>query len=202
MTSGRPGLRERKKQATRATLSEIALQLALKRGVDKVRVEDIAAAADVSPRTFNNYFPSKEAAIVGNAHERAQQIRSALLSRPSNEPLEDSLRHAVLAGFPESPDRRWTARIMLLRDAPALLGEQRKADLEVERVLTRAIAERMGIDPRKDLYPSVRAAALVAAVRAAVLFWLDASSKKSTLHRTLEQALGQVLPSSQGRFSR
>ena len=140
MTSGRPGLRERKKQATRATLSEIALQLALKRGVDNVRVEDIAAAADVSPRTFNNYFPSKEAAVVGNAHERAQQIRSALLSRPFNEPLEDSLRHAVLAGFPDRAirlcwaSRRCEARALgakrcrqLSTDPPALAGGVRDA---------------------------------------------------------------------------
>ena len=57
------GLRERKKLATRQALGTAAMQLAVERGLENVLVEDIAAAADVSPRTFNNYFASKYEAI-------------------------------------------------------------------------------------------------------------------------------------------
>jgi pyruvate/2-oxoglutarate dehydrogenase complex dihydrolipoamide acyltransferase (E2) component len=65
-TANRPsvaGLRERKKEATREALSMAALRLALERGIANVRVGDIAAAAGVSPRTYNNYFSNREQAI-------------------------------------------------------------------------------------------------------------------------------------------
>ena len=54
------GLRERKKLATRVALGQGAWRLVMERGYDKVRVEDIAAAAGVSVRTFSNYFANKD----------------------------------------------------------------------------------------------------------------------------------------------
>ena len=57
------GLRERKKVATRHALGVAAMRLAIERGLENVLVEDIAEAAGVSTRTFNNYFASKYEAI-------------------------------------------------------------------------------------------------------------------------------------------
>ena len=89
------GLRERKKAATREALSTAALRLALEHGPQNVRVDDIAEAAGVSPRTYNNYFSSREAAIVAAvAAERALRVSTALREgvcrrgggRPSGDP--------------------------------------------------------------------------------------------------------------------
>ncbi len=59
-----PGLRERKKQQTRSAIHEAALQLIDERGPEATTVDQICQAADVSSRTFFNYFPSKAAALL------------------------------------------------------------------------------------------------------------------------------------------
>src|ERR1700759_3655961 len=71
----RPSLRERQKPAPRRSLRRAALSLVAERGFAHVTIEDIAEAADVSPRTFFNYFPSKEAALFGGDPERAAELR-------------------------------------------------------------------------------------------------------------------------------
>lgn len=63
------GLRERKRLATRRAIQLAALQLATDRGFDRVTIDEISHAANVSPRTFFNYFPSKESAIIGEVPE-------------------------------------------------------------------------------------------------------------------------------------
>ncbi len=62
-----PGLRERKRVATRQAIQHAVLRLALDRGLEHVTVEDISRDADISPRTFFNYFVSKEAAMAGDS---------------------------------------------------------------------------------------------------------------------------------------
>jgi len=185
------GLRERKKRAMRASLSAIALRHAMERGVAQVRVDDIAAEAGVSPRTFNNYFPSKEAAIVGTAASRAELFGSALRARPASESLHQALCEATLALFPEEPDRSWVARSQLLRSEASLQAEERKSDAEVERVLAAEIARRTGMDARRDLYPRVAAATVVATIHAALQYWLDASDG-ATLRETMRHAMGHL----------
>jgi len=88
------GLRERKKQETRQGLRSAALRLTAERGLDRVTVEDIAQVADVSVRTFFNYFPSKEEAVIGAEPESMEQIKALISARPVDEEPFLSL-HAV-----------------------------------------------------------------------------------------------------------
>jgi AcrR family transcriptional regulator len=188
------GLRERKKLATRQALSHAALQLALERGWGNVVREDIAAAAGVSVRTFNNYFSSKEEAIVSLAVARAGRIAAELRARPAAEPLAAAITGAFdgqYAGAGQAGGE-WASRIRLIVSAPELRAEYLKALAVIERSLAEAVAERLGTDPERDLYPHVLAAAVYGAERVAITRWLE-SGPPGGLRGLLREALAQVL---------
>jgi len=65
------GLRERKRLATRREIQRAVLTLCAKRGIDKVTIDEISRFAEISPRTFFNYFASKDSALVGDELELA-----------------------------------------------------------------------------------------------------------------------------------
>ena len=66
MPDAEPGLRERKRRATRLAIQQAALRIAIEDGLAAVTVDEVSRRADISPRTFFNYFPSKEQAILGD----------------------------------------------------------------------------------------------------------------------------------------
>lgn len=77
-----PGLRERKKQRTRATIVDVAARLCSRQGYENTTVDQIAEAADVSPRTFSRYFPNKEAVIGALIEETSEHVAQALIRQP------------------------------------------------------------------------------------------------------------------------
>jgi AcrR family transcriptional regulator len=87
--------RDQQKEQTRLDLALAEFELAREHGLASVRVRQIAAATGVSPRTFNNYFASKEAAIAWPATWRASRLAASLAERPPEEPLADVFRTAV-----------------------------------------------------------------------------------------------------------
>jgi AcrR family transcriptional regulator len=170
----KPGLRERKKQATREALRIAALRLAVEKGWDQVRVEDIAAEAGVSTRTFNNYFASKDEAFLATAYDRGARMRAALAARPADEPLWPAVIEAVAHGFAdEAVDLRQARRI---RPTPTLAAEQLKAIMVIEQGLAEGVARRIGADLEHDLYPRLVAAAVISATRVTVEHWLRTKS--------------------------
>lgn len=178
----RAGLRERKKEQTRAALSWAAIRLAVERGLENVRVDDIAAEVGVSARTFNNYFSSKGEAIATRHLDRARRIEAELRARPADEPLWDALTAAVLAPFASAsdtdtrtaPEEQWTAGVRLMVTEPALQHELVRASAAGEDSLAEAVAERTGTDAGRDLYPRLVAAAVGAAIRTCTQQWLRA----------------------------
>lgn len=189
-----PGLRERKKLATKQALAFAAMQLAKERGLENVRVEDITDTVNVSRRTFTNYFSSKEEAIASLNADRAARAAEALRERPADEPLADSLS-AVFAAQHEAAahgmDRERIGLVQLLASSPALRGEYLKTVVQAEEPLAKVIAERTGADPQNDLYPHVLAAAVMAAVRAATGHWMD-NGGAGSLPDVIRQAVRQV----------
>ena len=187
------GLRERKKQATRDALSWAALRLAVERGLDNVLVEDIAAAAGVSPRTFNNYFSSKYEAISSRASDRIFRVGQALLDRPADEPLWDAITTAVLEVHAEAttvPPPEWLAGLRPVLSSPALAGELLKTYAKMQQALVAAVADRLG-DGDHGMYPEIVAAAVAAATQVATDHWLRADPP-APLVGLLETALAQL----------
>src|SRR6201995_3847503 len=93
----RPSLRERQKPAPRRSLRRAALSLVAERGFAHVTIEDIAEAADVSPRTFFNYFPSKEAALFGTDPEQIPVLRERIIHTAPGEPALEALRMIMVS---------------------------------------------------------------------------------------------------------
>jgi AcrR family transcriptional regulator len=194
------GLRERKKMETRAALSWAAIRLTVERGADNVLVEDIAAAAGVSPRTFNNYFSSKGEAIASRHLDRCLRMAQDLRERPAGEPLWDSITRAALAQLEPGPElaahpvtdrQKWVAGIRLMVAAPALQADMIRAGALAEAEIAAAVAERTGTDVDRDLYPKLVAAAVMAATNVAMQQWLrtEAATDMGTL---LTEALAQL----------
>src|SRR5260221_14140162 len=94
-----PGLRERKKLAPRAAMGQAAWQLTIERGYAHARGEDIAAAAGVSARTFNNYFSSKEEALLSVGADRGARMVAALRAWPAGGDLWEALAHGCAGAF-------------------------------------------------------------------------------------------------------
>ena len=172
-TNDSGGMRERKKLATRDALSAAALRLALEHGPQNVRVDDIAEAAGVSPRTYNNYFSSREQAIVvGLAAERGHALAAALRARPLDEPLEHAVVGALIEQYSDEgePDRDTLA---LITSAPALQTEFLDTIAAIERPLAEAIAARAGPTARAGSGPKCSPPPYPAAARVAAQRWLQ-----------------------------
>lgn len=164
------GLRDRKKRATRRALRLAALRLIAERGLEQVTTDDIAAAADVSPRTFFNYFATKVDALVGNDPELGPQLARELLARPAHESIVDALQ-ATLTEYARTVllDREvWQLRSTVLARHPELVGAMVAQTTAIEDALAQAIATRTGRDPQTDPYPSLVAAVVVAVSRSAL----------------------------------
>ncbi|MFG2052587.1 TetR family transcriptional regulator [Micromonospora sp. NPDC048930] len=188
------GLRERKKAATRLALHEAALRLAAEQGPDRVTVEAIADAANVSRRTFSNYFSSKEEALFHGDTARLRRLLDLLHARPTDEPPWTALSRAALdltaEGYDESA-MSWLTRRRHLYGHPGLLAHQVAAYAAIERELAGELAGRLGA-PGAALRSRVLAATFLATLRVAVQHWLE--HPDGPLVDTLRAALVEAAP--------
>ncbi|WP_236794191.1 TetR family transcriptional regulator [Amycolatopsis sp. GM8] len=194
------GLRERKKADTRAALAWAAIRLTVERGFDNVKVEDIAEAADVSPRTFNNYFSSKGEAIASHHLDRCLRMAEALRGRPAEEPLWEAITASVVGQFaptaavaahPITDRDRWTAGVRLMVAESGLQGEMLRAGAQAQAEIAAAVAERTGTDAGHDMYPHLVAAAVLAATNVATTHHLR-TDPPEPVERLLPEALAQL----------
>lgn len=167
MATCEDGLRERKKRQTREDLHRAALDLVEEKGFEAVTTEEIAARAGVSARTLFNYFPSKDAAVLGRSARDLEELRLLLAERPADEHPLDTLRIAILAAMaPASFDMELRAkRMRVLLNEPALAPALVGSNIRVQNVLIEALESR-GPAGGPDLRVRVMVVAALAAVRA------------------------------------
>ena len=175
------GLREAKRRATRRALSQAAQELVLARGLD-VTVEETAAAAGVSVRTFSNYFRGKDEAIVGVDPGLLTELADELRGRPADESPGEALQ-ALLLADPDAMLRRWE-----LRSGSSPRTQRCCAPLGVDRPVGRGVtaapSERLSVDQRDDHAAGVRRAA--APYCATMSWWRDRSDMPRTTARARE----------------
>jgi AcrR family transcriptional regulator len=197
------GLRERKKEETRAALAWAAVRLIVERGYDKVLVEDIANEAGVSPRTFNNYFSSKAAAVASRHLERVRRMAGNLRARPAGEDLWTAITESVVAEVVPGPEvtsqprpdsRIWAAGLRAMTATPAVQAEVLRAAAVAEVELAQAIGERVGLDPADDMYPGLVAATVTAAFNVASQRYASARfARKPDLEASMRDLLTDAL---------
>ncbi|MEU8798916.1 TetR family transcriptional regulator [Spirillospora sp. NPDC048819] len=93
--TARTSLRERKKRRTRQAIANAALRLFAERGYEETTIADIAAAADVAPRTFFSYFPSKEDVVFAEIDDRLAEVSEQLRRTPGETPMQ-TIRRSVM----------------------------------------------------------------------------------------------------------
>jgi AcrR family transcriptional regulator len=184
-----PGRRDRKKQQTRDALSAAALRLVDERGLERVTVEEISEAADVSPRTFFNYFATKDDALIGDPLVDALEMRGRLAAIPQDVPILGALLLALGPTVAQIQQQRdlWLLRMRVIDNNHGLLPALMARGTVAEREFIGALAERTGASPQ-DALPQVIAAATSAAFRVAMMRWaLDGDREFSSF---LDESFG------------
>jgi AcrR family transcriptional regulator len=169
------GLRERKKQRTRERIVEAAMTLFAERGYHATTIPDIAAAADVAPRTFFSYFPSKEAVVFHDVDRDLDGLARALVDRPPEETTFEALRRWIDEIFDERAADRDEAHLrkQLCREDEGLANFQGGVLARIHDLVLEAIAVDLD-EPKDALRPRLVAAAAMAALTS-----LEGSSEKT-----------------------
>lgn len=137
------GLRERKRRQTRERISQAAIALFIDRGFDATTVDDIAAAADVSKRSFFDYFPTKEDVIFAWQDGFGESLAAAVAERPADEPLLNVIEEAFVAVVTKAiADPRTLAIGDLIGKTPALRARDHMKYAKLEQVLVDALSKR------------------------------------------------------------
>lgn len=188
------GLRERKKRETRRQLHRSAIELVVERGLGGVTAEDIARAAGVSPRTFFNYFPTKEAALTGFPKNLAERVGAALAGRPADEELWPTSRWLAhrLAELSLADEELWHARRRLVTARPETAHLTLSGERELEGAVVRALVRRA--DAVGEASPAWRPLLLASSILDALRIATQLSSQPSQVLPRLTELLDALAP--------
>ncbi|MBV6696014.1 TetR/AcrR family transcriptional regulator [Kitasatospora aureofaciens] len=195
------GLRELKKQQTRALLSDTAMGLFAERGFEQVTVAEVARAAGVSTNTVFNYFPTKEELFFDRQDEVVAHLAAVVRGRPAGSPAVEAVRAdllaAVAAGEPTVGLQPGMAAFWrIVADSPALRARLLELGERAEAALAAALAEESGAGP-EDPLPRVLAGAIAGAhravlaeIRRAMVAGEPAEAVRARVEEAAERAFG------------
>src|SRR4051794_35775757 len=161
MTQAKLGLRERKKRRTREAIVEAALDLFAEQGFEDTTIGEIADAAEIAPRTFFAYFPTKEDVVFADFPEMLEAAVARLHDRPGGESVVDAMRaiHLDAVEHPAPDEERHKLQQQLIRESDALAAHNRELCGRVQEAFANALRDDLG----DDLQARMVAAAMVAA---------------------------------------
>ena len=182
-----PGLRERKKARTRASIREHALRLFREQGYQATTVEQIAAAAEVSPSTFFRYFPSKEDVVLQD--DMDIRMIEALERQPGGLSPLGAVRAAIremIASYSEADVEVLRETTALTMTVPEIRARALDEFARTINVIAAAVAKRAGRSP-DDLAVRVMAGAIIGVIMSTTMPWEGWSDRQ-----TMEDTFGRI----------
>ena len=176
------GLRERKKLERRAAIESAALDLFEEHGFDSTTTEQIAARADIAPRTFFLYFPTKEDVVLADYAQRLDRIVEELGSRPADESPWDALRASLLVVASDYEHERSALirRFSIMTTNPSVFARSLALQAGWEDTLSAVIAERIGSGHDDGgITARLLASAALAAMRSAIQHWVISGHREA-----------------------
>jgi AcrR family transcriptional regulator len=182
------GLRERKKARTREAIIDAALDLFASKGFEATTIEDIAAAADVSPRTFFRYFDSKVDLVMARNEAHGDKIGPLIAARPASEGPLEALRQVIQQTMCELlADPSVVRELQVMMGTPTLRNRAREHFYEEEAELVSALAARLGTDDA-DLTANVMAGAAASTIWTVIERWLAEGTEVERLAPMIDEA--------------
>lgn len=186
-------LRARRRQRMADEIELAALRLFAERGPDSVTVDDIAAAADISRRTFFRYFASKDDVLHGNPERQRDIVVETAESTPATTTPQGLVRRILLALTADLDDRR---EALLLRKeiaakAPHAMAQGHSRYGSLVATVIELLTAHMGVDPDSDLRPHVFVHAGIGAMQAATHTWF-VGGRSASLHALTAEALDLI----------
>jgi AcrR family transcriptional regulator len=173
------GRRERKRRQTRERIEQAAMTLFLERGFDGTTIEDITEAADVSKRSFFDYFPSKEDVVFAWQDAFADRLAAAVAARPAGEPAVRVIEEALTSAIVAAADPQSMALADLICDTPTLYARDQLKYAKLEQKLAEALSARAGDSDEERFRMRILSAIVVGAMRAGGETWHDRPQKVS-----------------------
>lgn len=178
-------------------LAEIAQELFISKGFAETSVDDIAAVAGISRRTFFRYFPTKADVLWIETREELERVRRGLEAAPEHESCRDALRRAISEAYrPSQRQRTWALhRAQIVLREPAVQGPMAPHLADFRKVIAEFVARRSGCEVT-DLVPVAAGASALSATLVAHEYWVGHPGED--LPAVLERMLELVLPRLEG----